>query len=59
MERNEFQERAGGKIERYEIVSPYHRHLLQDVPKLKRPLKVVVDAGSGWADPWRRHFFAS
>ncbi len=47
MERSEFQEKAGGKIQRYEIVSPYHKHLLQDVPKLKRPLKVVVDAGSG------------
>jgi phosphomannomutase / phosphoglucomutase len=51
MERSEFQEKAGGKIERYEIVSPYHSHLLQDVPKLKRPLKVVLDAGSGVGGP--------
>ena len=42
MERSEFQEKAGGKVERYEIVSPYQKHLLQDVPKLKRPLKVVT-----------------
>jgi len=51
MEQNEFQEKAGGKIERYEIVAPYHSYLLQDVPKLKRPLKVVVDAGSGVGGP--------
>jgi phosphomannomutase/phosphoglucomutase len=51
MERSEFQEKSGGKIERYEIVSAYHQHLLQDVPKLKRPLKVVVDAGSGAGGP--------
>ena len=51
MERNEFQEKAGGKIERYEIIAPYHNHLLQDVPKLARPLKVVVDAGSGVGGP--------
>jgi phosphomannomutase/phosphoglucomutase len=51
MERSEFQEKAGGKVERYEIVSPYHKYLLQDVPKLARPLKVVVDAGSGVGGP--------
>ena len=51
MERNEFKEKAGGKVERYEILSPYQKHLLQDVPKLKRPLKVVVDAGSGVGGP--------
>jgi phosphomannomutase / phosphoglucomutase len=51
MERNEFQERAGGSIERYEIVAPYHEYLLQDVPRLKRSLKVVVDAGSGVGGP--------
>ena len=51
MERNEFQEKTGGKVERYEIVSPYHQHLLRDVPKLAWPLKVVVDAGSGVGGP--------
>ncbi|MGH7827164.1 MAG: phosphomannomutase/phosphoglucomutase [Candidatus Binatia bacterium] len=51
MERNEFRERAGGKIERYEIVPPYQKYLLDDVPKLKRPLKVVIDAGSGVGGP--------
>ena len=38
-------ETPGGKVERYEIVPPYHKRLLDDVPKLARPLKVVVDAG--------------
>jgi Phosphomannomutase len=51
MERAEFQEKPGGKIERYEIIPPYHKHLLQDVPRLARPLKVVVDAGSGVGGP--------
>jgi phosphomannomutase / phosphoglucomutase len=51
MERNQFQEKAGGKVETYDIVPPYHRYLLQDVPKLKRPLKVVIDAGSGVGGP--------
>ena len=51
MERKEFEERAGGKVERYEIIPPYYQHLLRDVPKLARPLKVVVDAGSGVGGP--------
>jgi len=51
MERNEFREKAGGKLERYEIVAPYHAYLLADVAKLARPLKVVVDAGSGVGGP--------
>lgn len=51
MEKRQFREKAGGKLERYEIVSPYHQHLLNDVPKLQRPLKVVVDAGSGVGGP--------
>jgi phosphomannomutase/phosphoglucomutase len=51
MEQGEFRERAGGRRERYEIVPAYHKHVLQDVPKLKRPLKVVVDAGSGVGGP--------
>jgi phosphomannomutase/phosphoglucomutase len=51
MERNEFCEKPGGTIARYEIVPPYHQQLLSDVPKLARPLKVVVDAGSGVGGP--------
>ena len=51
MERHDFSEKAGGKVERYAIVPPYHRHLLADVPKLSRPLKVVIDAGSGVGGP--------
>ena len=51
MERGEFHEKPGGKVERYEIVAPYHKHLLADVPKLSRPLKVVIDAGSGVGGP--------
>jgi phosphomannomutase/phosphoglucomutase len=51
MARQEWRERSGGKLERYEIVPAYHKHVLQDVAKLKRPLKVVVDAGSGVGGP--------
>jgi phosphomannomutase / phosphoglucomutase len=51
MERSEVREQPGGKVERYEIVAPYHKHLLADVPKLARPLKVVIDAGSGVGGP--------
>jgi phosphomannomutase/phosphoglucomutase len=51
MERNEFRERPGGKVERYDIVPPYCAYLLADVPALARPLKVVIDAGSGVGGP--------
>ena len=51
IEQNHFIEKPGGKVERYEIVLPYQQHLLRDVPKLKRSLKVVVDAGSGVGGP--------
>jgi len=51
MERNDCREKPGGEVERYEIVPPYHRHLLTDVPKLSRPLRVVIDAGSGVGGP--------
>ncbi|HEX9262982.1 MAG TPA: phosphomannomutase/phosphoglucomutase [Candidatus Binatia bacterium] len=51
MERRELREKPGGKVERYEIVPPYSKQLLADVPKLARPLKVVVDAGSGVGGP--------
>jgi phosphomannomutase/phosphoglucomutase len=51
MERREFCEKRGGKVEHYGIVPPYHRQLFADVPELARPLKVVVDAGSGVGGP--------
>jgi phosphomannomutase / phosphoglucomutase len=51
METNDFQEKPGGTVERYEIIPPYQKHLLQDVPKLARPINVVVDAGSGVGGP--------
>jgi phosphomannomutase/phosphoglucomutase len=51
MERKVFKEKPGGKVENYEIIAPYHQHLLADVPKLSRPLKIVVDAGSGVGGP--------
>jgi phosphomannomutase / phosphoglucomutase len=51
MESNDFAEKTGGKVQRYEIVPPYQRHLLQDVRELKRPLKIVVDAGNGVGGP--------
>jgi len=51
MEQGEFQDRPGGKQARYAIVPPYEERVLRDVPALARPLKVVVDAGSGVAGP--------
>ena len=51
MERGEFTERAGGNVERFEIIPPYEKLLLADVPRLARPLKIVVDAGSGVGGP--------
>jgi phosphomannomutase / phosphoglucomutase len=51
MERSKFREKPGGKVERYEIIPPYQQYLLSDVPRLGRPLKVVIDAGSGVGGP--------
>lgn len=51
MERNDFREIPGGKVERYDIVAPYQKYLLSDVAELARPLRVVVDAGSGVGGP--------
>ncbi|HWO42839.1 MAG TPA: phosphomannomutase/phosphoglucomutase [Candidatus Eisenbacteria bacterium] len=51
MERNAFHAEAGGTLRRYGIVAPYQEHLLADVPRLERPLKVVLDAGSGVGGP--------
>ncbi len=51
MEQENFTERSGGKRESYAIIPPYHEHLLRDVPTLARPLRVVIDAGSGVGGP--------
>lgn len=51
IENKDYKEKAGGKRRGYSIVPPYHEHLLRDVPSLARPLKLVVDGGSGVAGP--------
>jgi phosphomannomutase / phosphoglucomutase len=51
MERKDFCENSGGMTQRYDILSPYTRHLLSDVAQLARPLKIVIDAGSGVGGP--------
>ena len=51
IENKDFRDGPGGSREEYSIGPPYHDHLLRDVPALARPLKVVVDAGSGVAGP--------
>lgn len=51
IEKRRFAERPGGKRAGYAIVPPYQEHLKRDVPALARPLKVVIDAGSGVAGP--------
>jgi phosphomannomutase/phosphoglucomutase len=51
MERRDFREQPGGGVERYDVVTPYRRHLLADVSSLARPLGIVIDAGSGVGGP--------
>jgi phosphomannomutase/phosphoglucomutase len=51
IERGEYSENAGGKVERYEIIPPYQKHLLTDIPRLARRLMVVIDPGSGVGGP--------
>ncbi|HEX9443202.1 MAG TPA: phosphomannomutase/phosphoglucomutase, partial [Candidatus Binatia bacterium] len=51
MERKDFKESPGGERESYAIIPPYWEHVGRDVPSLARPLKVVVDAGSGVGGP--------
>ena len=51
MERRDFREKAGGEVVSYEIAPPYHEHLRSDVPRLSRPLRIVIDAGSGVGGP--------
>jgi phosphomannomutase / phosphoglucomutase len=51
MERNRFINKPGGRRKTFDILPGYHRHLLADIPNLRRPLKVVVDGGSGVGGP--------
>ncbi len=51
IEQKEFEDSPGGSRQPYDIVPPYQEHLLRDIPKLAKSLKVVVDAGSGVAGP--------
>lgn len=47
IEANRFIALPGGAVTLVEIVAPYQQYLLDDVHRLKRPLKVVIDGGSG------------
>jgi phosphomannomutase / phosphoglucomutase len=51
MEARRFREKSGGRRVPYEIIAPYHECLATDVPQIARPLKVVIDAGSGPSGP--------
>jgi phosphomannomutase/phosphoglucomutase len=51
MERGEFCARPGGEVIGYDILPAYHRQLIADVPKLVRPIKLVIDAGNGVGGP--------
>ena len=51
MELGTFHQAPGGNLSAYDIVQPYQKQLLSDVPRLARPLRVVVDAGSGVGGP--------
>ena len=51
MECNRFIEKSGGRRETFDIVPAYQRHMLSIIPKLRRPLKVVLDGGSGVGGP--------
>jgi phosphomannomutase/phosphoglucomutase len=51
MERKDFKGTAGGRRESYAIIPPYLEHLRRDVPSIARPMRVVLDAGSGVAGP--------
>jgi phosphomannomutase/phosphoglucomutase len=51
IEQGAFALRPGGQRESYEIVPSYQRHVLADIGELARPLRVVIDAGSGVAGP--------
>ncbi|NIO09283.1 MAG: phosphomannomutase [Deltaproteobacteria bacterium] len=46
-----YKEQSGGKCESFAIIPAYQEHVLRDIPALTRPLKVVLDAGSGVAGP--------
>jgi phosphomannomutase/phosphoglucomutase len=51
MEGGSFRQASNGSLSPYEIVRPYQKQLLSDVPRLARPLRVIVDAGSGVGGP--------
>ncbi|MGH7844843.1 MAG: phosphomannomutase/phosphoglucomutase [Candidatus Binatia bacterium] len=51
MERGDVKEEKSGQRESYEIIPQYHQYVLRNVPCLARPLRVVIDAGSGVAGP--------
>ncbi|MFQ5849049.1 MAG: phosphomannomutase/phosphoglucomutase [Candidatus Binatia bacterium] len=51
MEKGDVRERSGGRSQGYAIIPAYQDHVLRDIPVLARPLKVVIDAGSGVAGP--------
>lgn len=57
MERGEFHQRSGGRVELYDIEPSYRKYLLTDVAKLARPLKVVIDGGSGVGGPVAQPIF--
>jgi phosphomannomutase / phosphoglucomutase len=51
MENARFCPAGRGRREHYDIAPAYQKHLLSDVRELKRPLKVVIDAGNGMGGP--------
>lgn len=51
MERGDFKEESGGRRESYAIIPHYEKYVLENVPRLQRPLRVVIDAGSGVGGP--------
>jgi phosphomannomutase/phosphoglucomutase len=51
MERGDFKEAAGGVRESYDIIPQYQQYVLKNIARLARPLRVVIDAGSGVAGP--------
>ncbi|MCL2179314.1 MAG: phosphomannomutase/phosphoglucomutase [Proteobacteria bacterium] len=47
IEAGDFEKRGGGRMWRYDILTPYLHNILQIARIEKKPLKVVVDAGNG------------
>lgn len=42
--------RGHGSLDSYDIISPYHKHILKDI-KLERPLRIGVDAANAVGGP--------